>query len=346
MAAGASTVRPRLDVPAASTSAAEAPVELRAWRQFLVLSETLHYGRAAVLLHMTQPPLTQAIQQLEKRLGVALFERTRRSVVLTPAGAALVEPVRELMRQASALPRLARDAAHGGIGRLRLGFVSPLGYGPLPMWMRGLREAQPGLDVELQEATGDVQLRALERGELDAGCLLHAPGMPPAGRGPRGGALQRLSLGPEPLVLALPEASPLAAAPRLTLSQVLAEPLVVFPREILPSIFDALITHYHQHGVAPTIAQQAIQMQTIVNLVSAGLGVAWVPASMMRLQRPGVVYRRAPRPRVPGASTPSGENSLVWPEPALPAVLLFVAHVRATLQGARGPGEPSAELEA
>ena len=83
-------------------------IELRVWRQFLALAETLHFGRAARQLHMTQPPLTQAIQHLERRLGTALFERTRRSVALTPAGAALVEPARQLLAQAAALPGRAR----------------------------------------------------------------------------------------------------------------------------------------------------------------------------------------------------------------------------------------------
>ena len=123
----------------------EAPIDLRSWRQFLRLAETLHFGRAAALLNMTQPPLTQAVQQLEKRLGTSLFDRSRRSVALTPAGAALVEPVRALLRQAATLPALARAAAAGERGRVRIGFVSTVGFGPLPLWLRGFRAA--GFDV-------------------------------------------------------------------------------------------------------------------------------------------------------------------------------------------------------
>src|SRR5258706_3436587 len=108
------------------------PIELRSWRQFLAIAEHLHFGRAATALHMTQPPLTLAFQQLERRLGVALFERTRRSVALTPAGEVLVEPVRALLRQAAALPALAHSAAVGESGRIRLGFISTVGFGPLP----------------------------------------------------------------------------------------------------------------------------------------------------------------------------------------------------------------------
>src|SRR5580765_4726731 len=135
---------------------AEPIIELRSWRQFLVLAKELHYGRAAEQLHMTQPPLTLAIQQLERRLGARLFERTRRSVALTPVGAALVEPVRQLLQQAGALTTRARSALAGEVGRVRLGFVSTVGFGPLPAWLRAFRAAQPGVHVELIEATSDV----------------------------------------------------------------------------------------------------------------------------------------------------------------------------------------------
>lgn len=292
-------------------------IELRVWRQFLALAEALHFGRAAQALHMTQPPLTQAIQLLERRLGVALFERTRRSVALTPAGAALVEPARQLLKQAAALPVRARDAARGEVGRIRLGFVSTVGFGPLPRWLRGFRDAQPGITIELREATGDVQLDAFAGHELDAGFLLHAPGiaLPPT--------LQRLSLGVEPMLLVLPESAP----KRLDAAAVLREPLVIFPRAIAPSLYDAVLAFYHRHGVTPVIAQEAIQMQTIVNLVSAGLGLALVPQAMRSLQRPGIAYRTLPGALADGA--PRAETSLVWPPDAAPAVRRFVEFVRA-----------------
>jgi DNA-binding transcriptional LysR family regulator len=291
-------------------------IELRVWRQFLALAETLHFGRAAQRLHMTQPPLTQAIQQLERRLGAPLFERTRRSVALTPAGAALVEPARQLLLQAAALAARARDAAGGEIGRIRLGFVSTVGFGPLPGWLRAFREAHPGIAVELREATGDVQFEAFSQRELDAGFVLHAPGIAPPP------PLQRLSVGVEPMLLALPESAPRRAGA----AQLLREPLVIFPRAIAPSLYDAVLAFYHRHGVTPVIAQEAIQMQTIVNLVSAGLGLALVPRAMRQLQRPGIVYRALPAALAEGA--PRAETSLVWPPDAPPAVQRFVAFVR------------------
>jgi len=309
-------------LPDRDANPSAAAIELRSWRQFLMLAEALHFGRAARQLHMTQPPLTLAIQQLERRLGTALFERTRRSVALTPAGAALVEPVRQLLRQAAALPVLARSVGAGEVGRIRLGFVSTVGFGPLPAWLRGFRDAHPGITIELREATGDVQLRGFETAEIDAGFMLHAPGHAPDPRA----RLRQLSLGIEPLVLALPDGAPWARAHRLKPADVLAQPLVIFPRAATPSLFDAVLAFYHRHGSTPVIAQEAIQMQTIVNLVSAGLGIALVPRSVTQLQRPGVVYRTLPGALAEGA--PQCETSLLWPADAEPAVMRFVEFVQ------------------
>jgi len=302
-------------------------IELRSWRQFLAVAELLHFGRAAEQLGMTQPPLSLAIQQLERRLGVPLFERSHRSVALTAAGQAVIAPARQLLLQAAGLPALAQEAQQGQAGRLRLGFVSTVGFGPLPLWLRGFRDRHPGVTVALQEATGDVQLRALAQGEVDAGFLLHAPGMAPVSVGEPARVLQRLSVGSEALVLALPESSPLARTKRLKLAEVLAQPIIIFPREIAASLFDALLAFYHANGISPHIAQQAIQMQTIVNLVSAGLGIAWVPEAMTQLRRPGVVYR--PLPAGLARAAPQCETSLVWLDDAVPAVSRFVAHVGA-----------------
>jgi DNA-binding transcriptional LysR family regulator len=310
----------------------EPGIELRSWRQFLVLAQTLHFGRAAQQLHITQPPLTLAIQQLERRLGARLFERTRRSVALTPVGAALVEPVRQLLQQAAALQPRARNASAGEVGRVRLGFISTVGFGPLPMWLRAFRAQHPGIAVELIEATSDVQLKAFERGEIDAGFMLHAPGLAPdapglvAGTVPR---LQRLSLGVEPLVLALPDTPPWAGTQRLRPADVLAQPLVIFPRSATPSLYDAVLAFYHRQGVTPAIAQEATQMQTIVNLVSAGLGLALVPQAVTQLQRPGVMYR--PLPGALARQAPHCETSLLWPVDAAAPIVRFVEFVRGLL---------------
>jgi DNA-binding transcriptional LysR family regulator len=294
-------------------------IELRLWRQFVAVAEELHFGRAARSLHMTQPPLTQAIAQLERLLGARLFERTKRSVRLTPAGEALLPQARELLARAQALPAQARAAAAGELGRLRIAFVSTVGFALLPQWLRAFRARHPQVQMELIEATGDVQMEAFARGEIDAGFMLHSPEFAPP-------ELSHLGVAREPLVLALPEAHPLARSPRLSLAAVLDEPLVIFPRRIVPSLHDAIFGMYHASGRAPRIAQEAIQMQTIVNLVSAGLGLAWVPESVRQFQRSGVVYRQVGGKQA--ASVPSCETTLVWSAMS-PALERFVECVKA-----------------
>lgn len=296
----------------------DAAIELRLWRQFVAVAEELHFGRAALRLHMTQPPLTQAIALLEDKVGVRLFDRTKRSVQLTAAGQALLPEVRELLARAQALPVHARAAAAGELGRLRLAFVSTVGFTLLPQWVRAFRDLHPLVRFELIEATGDVLRQQLAHADIDAGFMLHSPGFAPAG-------LQRLLITCEPMLLALPAHHPLAATRRLPMSQVLEEPLVMFPRRIAPSLYDALFGMYHAAGCSPRVAQEAIQMQTIVNLVSAGLGVAWVPQSVEQFQRPGVVYRRVVGRK--NVVVPPCETSLVWRagagRPALERFLAF-----------------------
>ncbi len=306
-------------------------IELRLWRQFAAVADTLHFGQAAARLHMTQPPLTQAIAQLERVLGVRVFDRTKRSVQLTPAGVALLPSVLDLLARAQALPAQAVSAAQGEVGRLRLGFVSTVGYALLPQWVRCFRALYPRVQLDLLEATGDVQLQGLERGELDAGFMLHAPGFAPMG-------LAHCLITQEPLLLALPDQHPLAIQPMLRLSDVLGEPLVIFPRRIAPSLYDAIFALYHGAGYLPAVAQEAIQMQTIVNLVSAGLGVAWVPESVRQFQRSGVVYREVQSPGKDAASStgvmPRCETSLVWAAHQVsPTLDRFVAYAHEQLGG-------------
>ena len=309
---------------------ADASFDLRQLRQFTVLAEECHFGRAAARLAMTQPPLTQAIQRLEAALGARLFERSQRRVALSPAGEVLLPLARKLLEGADALAPAVRAAAAGLSGQLRLAFVSSVTYGPLPAWLSGFRAAYPDVALSLREATLDVQLELFAAGEIDAGFVLHAPGAAPPG-------FEHVRVIDEALVMALPQghaawrSSPAgdAAMPRLRWRDVRTEPLVIFPRTIAPSLFDALVSAYHAGGETLRIAQQAIQMQTIVNLVSGGMGVAWVPESLTPLRRDGVRYARV-------AGQPGGplrcETSLVWRAGAAPVVERFVDHVR---QGGR-----------
>jgi DNA-binding transcriptional LysR family regulator len=261
-------------------------VELRQLRYFVAVAEESHFGRAAARLHMTQPPLSQTIQSLEAALGTSLFARTKRSVALTPAGAALLPEARRILQQAGALPDLARRAASGESGLLSLSFVSTADYSVLPPLLREFRERYPQVQIDLREATTDVQLEDLMQGRIDAGLLI-----PPLTDKAKT-ELNYLTVLSEPLIMAAPKGlKALRGKTAVALKAVADIPLIIFPRRIAPAFHDAILACFRDAGLTPRIGQEAIQMQTIVGLVSAGMGIALVPQSVSNLKRPGVEYK-------------------------------------------------------
>jgi DNA-binding transcriptional LysR family regulator len=303
-----------------------APLELRLLRYFVTVAEELHFGRAAARLSMTQPPLSQAIRALEEGLGVPLFVRTKRSVELSAVGADLLPEVRRLLAAADALRPLAQSLSRGEAGVLSLAFVSTADYGLLPALLRNFRTRHPGVRLQLTEATSDVQIEELMAGRIDAGLVI--PPLPPR----HAGALSYLPVAREPLVAALSGemASGLGqgtaewAETPVSLHDLADAPLVVFPRRLASGFYDIIMGCYGAAGLTPRIGQEAIQMQTIVSLVSAGMGVALVPRSLRHLRRTGVVYRPL---REPG---PLVETGLVWRTAEVSPVLAgFIDIVRA-----------------
>lgn len=276
-------------------------IELRQLRYFVTLAEELHFGRAAHRLHMTQPPLSQAIQALEANLGEALFYRTSRSVTLTPAGLALLPEAQRILQQLAGLPELAHRAASGASGRLSLAFVSSADYSVLPPALREFRVAYREVQIDLREATTDVQLEELMQGRIDAGLLI--PPLPDKAKS----QLDYLPLLSEPLIVAVPKGLNVLRGKQTVSLQALSElPLIIFPRRIAPAFHDAILACYHDAGLTPHIGQEAIQMQTIIGLVSAGMGIALVPQSVSNLKRTGVEYRAL------SEKTPLVETGLAW----------------------------------
>ncbi|HEX7908517.1 MAG TPA: LysR family transcriptional regulator [Paraburkholderia sp.] len=311
--------------------------DLRQLRYFVTVAEEKHFGRAAVRLSMTQPPLSQAIRALEETLGVELFARTKRSVELTPVGADLLPEVQRLLASAEALRPLAQSLARGEAGVLSLAFVSTADYGLLPLLLRDFGARHPRVRLELTEATSDVQVEELVAGRIDAGLVI-AP-LPSR----HATQLSWLPIAREPLVIAMStemaarvaddgaDAAGAHADPRaewldapISLRDVADAPLVVFPRRLAPGFYDIIMDCYGVAGLAPRIGQEAIQMQTIVSLVSAGMGVALVPQSLRNLRRTGVVYRPL------AESVPAIETGLVWRTAEVSPVLAgFIEIVRA-----------------
>ncbi|MFT5644374.1 MAG: DNA-binding transcriptional LysR family regulator [Janthinobacterium sp.] len=276
-------------------------IELRQLRYFVTVAEELHFGRAAKRLHMTQPPLSQTIFGFEAMLGTALFDRNRRGVALTAAGKALLPEARRLLAQAFDLPALVRHAAYGETGKLVLAFVSSADYSVLPPLLRAYRASYPQVQITLQEATSDRQLDELLDGRIDLGLLI-----PPLSDKAKA-ELDYLPLLNEPLILAAPADLPeLCGKHEVSLSALPPLPLIIFPRVNSPGLYDAILAVFRAAGITPAIEQEAIQMQTIVSLVSAGMGIALVPQSVANLRRPGVAYLPLTQ------ATPLVETGLAW----------------------------------
>src|SRR3954470_8378023 len=290
--------------------------ELWQLRYFIAVAEQLHFGRAAQALHISQPPLSRAIRGLEERLGVALFARTRRRVELTAEGGRFLEEARRMIRQLERAVLELRGMASGEQGRLRIGFVSLADYGVLPGLLKRFKTARPGVRLALREMLSPEQAAALGAGELDFGLLL-----PPVD-GEAG--LEHLVLQRERFVAALPSSHRLAReAGRLAVSELTGEPFVMVPRQIAPGLYDIVRGLAARAGIPLNVTQEAIQMQTVVSLVSSGLGVAIVPASVSNLGRRGVAYREL------ADRHPRLDLWLAWPRGALSAAARdFVAHAR------------------
>ncbi len=289
-------------------------MEIRQVRHFVVLAEELHFGRAAERLGMTQPPLSQSIQLLEAALGLKLFERTRRSVSLTPVAREWLPHARRVLEEATQLPEIARRLSRGEVGTVRLAFVSFVSYSFLPALVRRFKERFPEVELTLSEATSDVQISEMADEALDAGIVIAPPG------GSLPSSLDYLPIGREPLVVAVPEEWVISGKVKPTGGDIAFDalrelPVILFPRRGAPALHDLVTRFYAAHGAEPVRGQRAVQMQTIINLVSGGLGIAFVPATMRALARPGVAYFRL------AGRQPEIEVGLAFREPGGSAAL-------------------------
>ncbi len=257
-------------------------MELRHLRYFVTLAEELHFGKAAEKLHIAQPPLSQQIRQLETELGFDLFHRTKRKVELSEAGKAFLTEVQQIFRQLEQAIFLGRQTSRGEIGQLVIGFVSSAAYNILPDILRNFRNHVSGVNLELHELTTDEQLRWFQLGRIDVGFV-----RPPVDEN----TYKSKIVFQESLIIALPQNHPLANQDKVSLQSLKNESFILFPRFLAPGLYDLIISFCQQVGFSPKVAQEAIQMQTIVSLVAAEIGVAIVPESLQNLQRTGVAYK-------------------------------------------------------
>jgi DNA-binding transcriptional LysR family regulator len=256
-------------------------VELRHFRYFIAIAEELHFGRAAARLRVAQPSLSQQVKQLEQELGVELLARTRRNVTLTEPGRLFLVEARHTVRQAANAARVARRAAAGDVGRLRVGYGDAALWGVLPAVLRAYRERHPGVALTLRELLPAQQMAGLRAGTLDVG--IGPPTTAPS--------VDTHPFSDDPFVVALPAEHPLAARPAIELADLARERWVLVPTRAPSRIGDVVLTACAAAGFTPRVDQEARQLDALVALVSAGLGITLVPGTAERVGRPGVVFR-------------------------------------------------------
>ena len=261
-------------------------MELRHLRYFAAVAEELNFHRAAARLGIAQPALSQQIRQLETELGVVLLDRDRRQVKLTPAGAAFLEKAQSTLASAADAIRTAHLADRGEIGRISIGFVTSALYGVVPDVIRLFRQRHPDVHTDLHELAAVHQAEAFRNGRIDVSFL----------RTPfdvEGLAVRTIMK--ERWVIALPSTHHLSRRPFVPLSALAGDPFLLFPRNLAPNLYDHVLLICEAAGFSPNIALEA-QMQTIVNLVAANIGVALVPESLRNLRRKGLVYKSLAEP--------------------------------------------------
>lgn len=253
-------------------------LDSRSLRQFLAVAETLSFRQAAETLHISQPPLSRAIRQMEARLGVDLFERNTQRVALTPAGRRLLPLARRILE----LIAQAQDAVSSRQmpARLRVGVTSAVE----PQWFEKVAKAMEagGLAPETTSDTSPRLVRMLTRGRLDAAFIAlptHAPGL----------AVDVLET--QPLMAVLHSGHPLARRRTISLRELAEDPLYWFKRARQPAFFDHCRTVFQRHGYAPILLEEPQDHHVLLAGVAGGRGVAMLPASFSTIRRDGVSYK-------------------------------------------------------
>lgn len=258
-------------------------MDLRQLRQFVTVAETLNFRRAAERLCMAQPPLSVAIRKLEEEIGVALFDRTSRGARLTAAGHAACEVARKCLRNAEELASAARAAASGESGHLRIGFVGSVTFGLMPRFVRAFSERYPKVKLELGEVTNAEAVSAVDGGSLDI-AFVRVPTMRPP-------AVKFQHIESDVFCIALPAGHPLASRKSLRLMDLAEEPFVGYAPSRAGGLHAAVTQLLQRAGVSPTVAQEGVQVQTLIGLVESGLGLALVPAVSASHAPTGVAFR-------------------------------------------------------
>lgn len=260
-------------------------MELRHLRYFVAVAEELHFSRAALRLHIGQPPLSAQIQALEREVGAALLERTKRWVRLTDAGKLFLEDARRILSLADQAGETARRASRGEVGQLRVGFTSSMPFSEiLPRVVNRYRQRYPNVNLSLQELPSMRQFEAIANRSLDLGFV-----RPPEVAIDRD--LSVITLRHDPLVLVMPTSHRLARRKAVSFKDLSQEGFVMYSRDVGTGLHMQIHRLCRAAGFELLVSQEAREASTIIGLVAAGCGVSVLPASFQCIKMPGVCYR-------------------------------------------------------
>lgn len=290
-------------------------MELRQITYFIAVAEELNFSRAALRLHMAQPPLSTQIHNLEKELGVELFDRSRRAISLTDAGKVFLEQAYNLRDLSEKTIKYTRMAGQGEVGLLTIGFVPFALFTYLPAILRAFHTSYPEVELIFHDAYSEHLANELRSHTVDVAFLSYFFND------------QDLSyeyVTQEPLVVLLPQDHPLARHTSISLHELAKEPLIMLRHNMDVHLFDTIEQRsFDQTGYTLNIAQQASHPHTIVNLVAAGMGIALLYKSITKLAWPGIVYRDLRDPAI------SLELDVAWRnDERSPVVYAFLDCVR------------------
>ena len=281
-------------------------------RCFVAVAEELHFGRAAVRMNMTQPPLSRHIQLLEHAVGVQLLERTSRRVRLTAAGAVLQREADALLRHAERAAEAAARTGKGEAGRVVVGYTAVTGWALMPALLAAAAKALPQVEIVLEEMVSSEQLEALAEDRIDIGFV--RPLQASAGL-----AYHRVTR--EPMLLAIPARHALAKRPRVRLADLGGQPLIMYSAKEGRYFHEKIHALFAASGTQPNYVHHIGQTHTIMALVRGGIGLAIVPESARQLRFENVVFRPLWRSDV------HADVYLAWRDharnPALPPVREF-----------------------
>ncbi|OAJ57926.1 LysR family transcriptional regulator [Paraburkholderia ginsengiterrae] len=264
-------------------------MELRHLRYFVAVAEEQNFTRAAERLHIAQPPLSRQIQQLEEMLGVQLFERGSRPLKLSDTGRFFYSHAVQLLAQTAELESMTKRV--GKIERsMSIGYVGSTLYGMLPKIIRRFRDQNPAVELTLHDLSTMDQIKALKEGRIDVGFGRIRHEDP---------SVRRIVLREERMIVALPVGHSLTLSKSaLSLHDLLAETLIIFPKAPRPSFADQVLAAFHDRSLKPHRVYETRELQIALGLVAAGEGIAIVPSSVYGLKRDDVSYMNLDDPNL------------------------------------------------